>query len=83
MKSLNSKSLVAKSLVRTGIIVASLALAGNAFAANASHVAAKTPRTAHRVVSHVAAAKYPPFTQRQFDLPDLLRPRSAGLRRRL
>jgi len=72
MKSLHSKSLVTKSLVRTTIIVASLALAGNAFAANASHVAAKTPRTAHHVVHRVAAAKYPQFTQRQFNLPDFV-----------
>jgi len=72
MKSLHSKSLVTKSLVRTTIIVASLALAGNAFAANASHVAAKTPRTAHHVVHRVLAAKYPQFTQRQFNLPDFV-----------
>ncbi len=71
-KSLVTKSLVTKSLVRTTIIVASLALAGNAFAANVGHVAAKTPRTAHHVVHHVAAAKYPQFTQRQFDLPDFV-----------
>ena len=72
MKSLSNKSLITKSLVRSTIIVASLALAGNAFAANASHVAAKAPRTAHRVVHHVAAAKYPQFTQRQFNLPDFI-----------
>ena len=72
MKSLHSKSLVTKSVVRTTIIVASLALAGNAFAANAGHVAAKTSHTAHHVVSHVAAAKYPQFTQRQFDLPGFI-----------
>jgi hypothetical protein len=72
MTSLSNKSLVTKSLVRTTIIVASLALAGNAFAANASHVAAKTPRTAHRVVHQVAAAKYPQFTKRQFGLPDFI-----------
>jgi len=72
MKSLHSKSLVTKSLVRTTIIVASLALTGNAFAANAGHVAAKTSRTAHHVVHHVAAAKYPQFTQRQFGLPDFI-----------
>jgi hypothetical protein len=64
MKALYSKSLVTKSLVRTGIIVASLALAGNAFAANAS--------TAHHVVHHAAAAKYPQFTQQQFNLPDFV-----------
>ena len=69
MKSLSNKSLVTKSPVRTTIIVVSLALAGNAFAANAGHVAAKTSHTAHHVVHHVAAAKYPQFTQRQFDLP--------------
>ncbi len=72
MKSLSNKSLVTKSLVRTTIIVASLALAGNAFAASAGHVAAKTSHAAHHVVHHVAAAKYPRFTQRQFDLPDFI-----------
>ena len=72
MKSLSNKSRLTKSVVRTTIIVASLALAGNAFAANASHVAAKTPRTAHHVVHHVAAAKYPQFTQRQFDFPNFI-----------
>jgi hypothetical protein len=71
-KSLVTKSLVTKSLVRTTIIVASLALTGNAFAANANHVAAKTSHTAHHVVHQVAGARYPQFTQRQFDLPDFI-----------
>ncbi len=69
MKSLSNKSLVTKSLVLTIIIVASLALTGNAFAANAGRVAAKT---SHHVVHHVTAAKYPQFTQRQFNLPDFI-----------
>jgi hypothetical protein len=72
MKSLSTKSRVSKFLVRTTIIVASLALAGSAFAANAGHVAAKTSHTARHVVHHVAAAKYPQFTQRQFDLPGFI-----------
>jgi hypothetical protein len=71
MKSLSNKSFVTKSLVRSTIIVASLALAGNAFAANATHVAANAS-TAHHVVHHVAAAKYPQFTQQQFNLPDFV-----------